>query len=127
MARKKARRSKVRCTGIVHWYGAIETNLVFAMKDSGVRQVELALFFLTESMIFYPLCKATAWRAGPLRLKRRVDSEFGEAVRCPLLRADSVVDEKDAVGIVFLFDFGEASVIVAPVSMFEGGFKEVAF
>jgi hypothetical protein len=36
------------------------------------------------------------------------------------------VDEEEAVRIIFLFDFGEAGVICAPVGMLEVGLEEIA-
>ena len=38
-----------------------------------------------------------------------------------------MVDEEEAVGIVFLFDLGEAGVVCAPVGMLKVGLEEVAF
>jgi hypothetical protein len=114
----------------IWWFGqpGVQINEIQAGKLTSCGQVPIAAQdqAATTSPSHTP-ARATARRADLIQFKRRVASEFGEAVRCPLLRADSVVDEKKAVGIVFLFDFGEASVIGAPVSMFEGGFKEVAF
>src|SRR5271156_5638356 len=37
------------------------------------------------------------------------------------------MDEKEAVGVVFLFDLGEAGVVGAPVGMLKVGLEEVAF
>jgi hypothetical protein len=37
------------------------------------------------------------------------------------------VYEEEAVWVVFLFDFGEAGVVGAPVGMLEVGLEEVAF
>src|SRR5271156_790566 len=37
------------------------------------------------------------------------------------------MDEKEAVGVVFLFDLGEAGVVGAPVGMLKVGLEEVTF
>ena len=53
--------------------------------------------------------------------------EASKAVAGPWFRADAVVDEKEAVAVVVLFDLGEAGVVDAPVGVLEIGFEVVAF
>ena len=53
--------------------------------------------------------------------------EPGKAVGAPLFRADSVVHEEEAVGVVFLFEFGKTGVVGTPVGLLKVGLEEVAF
>src|SRR5713101_3623204 len=53
-------------------------------------------------------------------------SQLREAVRAPLFRANSIMDEEQAVRIVFSFDFSEARVAAPPVRMLPSVLEKIA-
>src|SRR5581483_5756955 len=57
----------------------------------------------------------------------RSGSELREAVRTPLFRADSIVDEEQPVRIVFPLDFSEARVVASPIRMLPFLLEVIAF
>src|SRR5215510_11341894 len=57
----------------------------------------------------------------------RRGSQLGEAVRAPLFRANSVVDEEQPARIVFSFDCGESSVVAPPVRVLKSLLEVIAF
>src|ERR1017187_10209606 len=67
------------------------------------------------------LSMGDAWRPCP-----RQGHSLREAVRAPLLRADSIVDEEQPVRVVFSFDFSQARVISSPVRLLPSLLEVVA-
>src|ERR1700741_4839648 len=62
----------------------------------------------------------------PRSSSRFSSSQLREAVRAPLFRADSIVDEEQPVGIVLSLDFSEARVVISPVHLLPSFLEVIA-
>src|SRR5215213_6308766 len=66
------------------------------------------------------------WAKKDSATRRLQGSEFREAVRAPLFRADAVVDDEQPVRFVLSLDVCETSVIAAPIRLLPSRFEVVA-